>query len=151
MPTLRVLKNFQVAVFTSDITGKRFEQTDVKFMSQALGKIMNKKNFIAPFTDKSEINVKLYPSKTFQKIYGFGGAFTDAAGINIARLSGNAQINLLKSYFGVNGIEYTIGRIPIASCDFSTHEYSYADQIGDFNLTSFNLTEEDLKYKVGNP
>ena len=36
----------------------------------------------------------------------------------------------------------------MASCDFSTHEYSYDDQDGDFNMTYFNLTDEDFKYKV---
>ena len=46
------------------------------------------------------------------------------------------------------GIEYTVGRIPIASCDFSTHQYSYADTAEDFNLDHFSLAEEDLLYKV---
>ena len=48
----------------------------------------------------------------------------------------------------VTGIEYTLGRIPMASCDFSTHPYSYDDNEGDFNLTKFSLTLEDKKYKV---
>lgn len=47
------------------------------------------------------------------------------------------------------GIEYSLGRIPMASCDFSTHPYSYDDNDGDFNLTKFSLTTEDYKYKVG--
>ena len=32
----------------------------------------------------------------YQKLYGFGGAFTDAAGINIAKLSSESQNNLIK-------------------------------------------------------
>jgi len=94
-----------------------------------------------------------------QTIFGFGGAFTDAAGINIARLSSNAQQNLIHAYFGpegrerfeksiILGIGYTIARTPIASCDFSTHNYSYDDVDGDFNLSNFSLTQEDFKYKV---
>ena len=35
-------------------------------------------------------------SVTKQKILGFGGAFTDAAGINIAKLSAGAQELLIK-------------------------------------------------------
>ena len=35
----------------------------------------------------------------FQTIKGFGGAFTDAAGINIKSLSSKAQERLLQSYF----------------------------------------------------
>jgi glucosylceramidase len=41
-----------------------------------------------------------------------------------------------------------VGRVPIASCDFSTREYSYVDKEGDFGLDSFNLTADDHLYKV---
>ena len=36
----------------------------------------------------------------------------------------------------------------MASCDFSTHVYSYDDVEGDFQLKNFKLTVEDLKYKI---
>lgn len=83
-----------------------------------------------------------------QKILGFGGAFTDAATMTVESLSMKSRINLLKSYFSPTGIEYNIGRIPMASCDFSTRLYSYDDFEGDTNLTKFTLTEEDLIYKI---
>ncbi len=73
---------------------------------------------------------------------------TDAAGINIASLPASMQITLLGNYFGSHGIEYTVGRIPIAGCDFSTYAYSYCDVPNDDNLTHFNLTKEDMLYKV---
>ena len=41
--------------------------------------------------------------KKFQTVKGFGGAFTDAAGINIRNLSEGAQENLLQSYFSSAG------------------------------------------------
>ena len=41
---------------------------------------------------------------TFQSIIGFGGAFTDAAGINIQSLSANTQRNLLASYYATEGL-----------------------------------------------
>lgn len=47
------------------------------------------------------------------------------------------------------GLRYTIGRVPMASCDFSTREYSYDDVKGDLNLTHFALAMEDNEYKVG--
>lgn len=61
---------------------------------------------------------------------------------------------MLESIYSINfydlfsGIEYNVGRVPMASCDFSTHTYSYDDKSGDFNLTKFALAEEDIKYKV---
>lgn len=58
-------------------------------------------------------------------------------------------ISILSSFHNSHlGIEYTLGRIPMASCDFSTHPYSYDDNNGDFNLTKFSLTQEDKKFKV---
>ena len=55
----------------------------------------------------------------YQQIIGFGGAFTDAAGINIAKLSEEAQQNLISSYYSPEGSEYNIGRVNIGGCDFS--------------------------------
>jgi hypothetical protein len=36
----------------------------------------------------------------------------------------------------------------MASCDFSTHPYSYNDNPGDLNQTKFTLAKEDLELKV---
>ena len=58
-------------------------------------------------------------STKYQPIIGFGGAFTDAAGINIAKLTEEAQRNLIKSYYSPSGAEYNLGRINIGGCDFS--------------------------------
>ena len=46
------------------------------------------------------------------------------------------------------GLGYTIGRVPVASCDFSARKYSYDDTDQDFALNNFNLTNEDFQYKV---
>jgi len=42
-------------------------------------------------------------AKRYQSIVGFGGAFTDAATMNIAALSEAAQHHLLESYFSPKG------------------------------------------------
>jgi glucosylceramidase len=70
---------------------------------------------------KLELQVNF--SARFQTVFGFGGAFTDAVGINLRTLSEGAQARLLQTYFSQDaGIGYSIGRVPIASTDFSTHE-----------------------------
>ena len=86
----------------------------------------------------------------YQVLLGFGGAFTDAAALNIQTLSPAAQETLLSSYYSPSGdgIGYTIGRVPMASCDFSTHEYSYDDYADDFALTNFSLADEDIHMKI---
>jgi len=85
----------------------------------------------------------------YQKIIGFGGAFTDAAGLNIKTLPEKLQNRIISDYFSKSGIEYNLGRIPIGGSDFSTHAYSYDDNNkDDFDLKHFSLTDEDLNYKV---
>ncbi|XP_012257370.1 lysosomal acid glucosylceramidase-like [Athalia rosae] len=103
------------------------------------------------FTDKSDKAdqiIEVNPQTTYQSIYGFGGAFTDAAGINIKTLSPGAQENLLRSYFTKEGSNYNLGRLPIGGCDFSTRKYTYDDVANDLRLEHFNLAEEDLVYKI---
>ena len=55
---------------------------------------------------------------------------------------------LRKNIYQILGIEYTFGRVPIASCDFSLGPYSYDDVDGDFDLKNFSLRPEDYNYKV---
>ena len=72
----------------------------------------------------------------------------DAATINIQNISTTLKQKLLSSYYSVEGIEYAIGRIPMASCDFSTRPYSYNDNVGDLEMANFSLVEEDLNFKI---
>ncbi|KAJ9600719.1 hypothetical protein L9F63_026141, partial [Diploptera punctata] len=85
---------------------------------------------------------------TYQTMFGFGGAMTDAAGINIASLSESAQENVLRSYFAPEGSQYNMIRVPVGGSDFSTRAYSYDDVEGDDTLQNFALAEEDTKYKI---
>jgi len=58
-----------------------------------------------------------------------------------------------RSYFGQEGIDYSMGRVPIGGTDFSTRPYTYDDDVQDLggvdaNLTKFALQPEDFKLKV---
>ncbi|CAG9533307.1 unnamed protein product [Cercopithifilaria johnstoni] len=134
IPEVGNLQSLQAVIYKTSQYGKRFERT------------------VSSFADKTNasgiIRLKIDGQIRFQTIIGFGGAFTDAAGININSLSESAGANLLESYFGNTGIQYTIGRVPIASTDFSTHAYSYDDSPKDFTLSNFSLAEEDFKFKI---
>ena len=55
---------------------------------------------------------------------------------------------LLASYYSPNGTEYNFGRVPMASCDFSSHIYTYDDNPGDFGLDKFHLVREDGDFKI---
>ncbi|NXK01386.1 GLCM Glucosylceramidase, partial [Corythaixoides concolor] len=87
-------------------------------------------------------------TQRYQKVKGFGGSITDAAAINILSLPETAQDHLLRSYFSEEGLEYNLVRLPMASCDFSLHTYTYDDVPFDYELTHFSLRDEDTKLKV---
>jgi glucosylceramidase len=132
VPSAEKLPAGQFVVFTSAQNGQRFDKQ------------------VSPVSNVSKTDsiylVNL--TETRQTIIGFGGAFTDAAGINIAKLPQAAQDLLINSYYSKDGLEYNIGRVPMASTDFSTHVYSYDDVPGDLNLTKFALAPEDFQFKI---
>jgi glucosylceramidase len=86
-------------------------------------------------------------TKTYQTIIGFGGAFTDSSAIVTNQLSENLQKILLEQYFGKDGLQYNIGRIPMAAADFSTSLYTYAPVWNDFELNNFTISM-DLSLKI---
>ncbi|XP_023245597.1 glucosylceramidase-like [Copidosoma floridanum] len=106
--------------------------------------------FMGKIANKCENNhvIKINSNIRYQSMKGFGGAITDAAGINIKKLSEKSQDNLMRSYFGKDGSKYNIGRIPIAGTDFSTRAYTYDDTSGDKELKYFKLVDEDFLYKM---
>ena len=50
---------------------------------------------------------------------------------------------IIESYYGTNGIGYTIGRLPIHSCDFSEDIYTFDDIENDYDLEYFDT---NVKY-----
>ena len=97
----------------------------------------------------SELNViDIDLANEYQTILGWGGAFTDAATININSLSQQVADRLIESYYGESGLQYNMGRVPIAGSDFSTRTYSYDDHDDDYNLTQWSLASEDLNHKI---
>ncbi|XP_063231470.1 putative glucosylceramidase 4 [Bacillus rossius redtenbacheri] len=99
--------------------------------------------------DSKPAAFKVDRSKKYQKMYGFGGAITDAAGLNTFSLSSKAADNLIRAYFQKGGIGYTFIRVPVGGTDFSTHNYEYTDDYpNDTSLKHFNLSMEDYSYKI---
>mmetsp|Transcript_140548 Transcript_140548/g.262184 ORF Transcript_140548/g.262184 Transcript_140548/m.262184 type:complete len:690 (-) Transcript_140548:80-2149(-) len=77
----------------------------------------------------------------FQEMLGFGGAFTEAAAFNWRTLSVEDQKKVIQLYFAdpsEGGHGYTLGRVPMGSCDFSLGSYSFDNVSGDVNLTHFD-------------
>lgn len=86
--------------------------------------------------------VYIYHATTCWYPYNFDGVFDRTRTL----ISCN---KVLDAYFGPTGIEYSVGRIPMGSCDFSVEQYSFDDVPGDYNLTHFDDgVEKDTVQRV---
>ena len=75
-------------------------------------------------------------------IIGFGGAFTEATALNYLSLDTNGKNAILELLFGKDGLGYSLGRVPINSCDFSVESYSFDTVVDDFPLDNFDMKVE---------
>lgn len=103
------------------------------------------------FTDaeqalESEVSVFVNPKKTFQTLLGIGGAITDASAEVYAKLPQQKQDELMAAYFSEAGINYSLLRTPIHSCDFSPYSYTYIEE-GDSLLETFNI-DHDREFRI---
>lgn len=91
--------------------------------------------------------VNLCEEIKYQRILGFGGAFTEAAAYNYSLLDEVGKKEFIEKYFDrEKGIGYNLGRTHINSCDFSLDVYSYIED-GDLALETFGI-ERDRKYII---
>jgi len=100
---------------------------------------------LSPLPDNLENNIiNINPDFTFQKILGFGGAITQSVGYAISTVPSDISEKILDEYFSINGLNYTLCRLPIGSCDFSlnSYSYSYKEDLSDFNIN------QDLQYII---
>eukprot|EP00929_Paragymnodinium_shiwhaense_P060213 TRINITY_DN30097_c0_g1_i1.p1 TRINITY_DN30097_c0_g1~~TRINITY_DN30097_c0_g1_i1.p1 ORF type:complete len:643 (-),score=134.22 TRINITY_DN30097_c0_g1_i1:137-2065(-) len=72
---------------------------------------------------------------------GFGGSFTEASADVFDRMSPAKQEEILQAYFDpVDGLGYELGRIHIASCDFSHGKWTCGDLTpDDVTLEAFSI------------
>ncbi|GKU26295.1 glycoside hydrolase family 30 protein [Clostridium folliculivorans] len=104
---------------------------------------LTEKDSISFNKEKSSDNtLKIDRNKKYQKIVGFGGAFTESAAYTLARMDEEKREEIVKKYFDqVDGLAYSIGRVHIHSCDFSLGNYTYVEE-NDVELKTFDISHE---------
>ena len=102
----------------------------------------------APELSPFEVNlpsVWVNPGRTFQKLEGFGGAFTEAAASTWLDLNPEQRDSVLRAYFDpLTGHGYSLCRVHMNSCDFALGNYAHAELPGDIDLQHFSI-ERDRK------
>jgi len=96
---------------------------------------------------ENEVSVFVNPKKSFQTLLGIGGAITDASSEVFAQLPAEKQKEFLTAYYDKDeGIGYSLCRIPIHSCDFSSGSFTYIEE-GDKDLKTFSI-DPDKRYRI---
>uniref|UniRef100_A0A2A4K975 Glucosylceramidase n=1 Tax=Heliothis virescens TaxID=7102 RepID=A0A2A4K975_HELVI len=98
----------------------------------------------------SDTTLEIDVTTKYQTIEGFGGAVTDAAGLNWRNLTDPRLMrHLIQSYCSDSGLQYNMLRVPIGGTDYSTRGYAYNESPEhDVHLTNFTLSYEDYEYKI---
>ena len=83
------------------------------------------------------------PTRRFQVIEGFGGAFTEAAAVTWHRLGAAQRQAVLRDCFDPgHGHGYTLCRVHINSCDFALGNYAHVQTPGDVELAGFSIERD---------
>ncbi len=93
-------------------------------------------------TVETTAKVVLLPEEKFQKITGFGGAFTESSAYLLNQLGADNRAKVIEAYFGETGARYSLTRTHMNSCDFSLGNYSYAPVAEDMDLSQFSVQED---------
>lgn len=96
----------------------------------------------SPHVGSTQVTLSLDLNQSYQRITGFGGAFTESSAHLLNQLSPKKREEILKAYFSEDGAQYSLTRTHMNSCDFSIDHYSYAPVAEDTLLTQFSIDED---------
>ena len=86
--------------------------------------------------------LNIHPELKYQKIFGFGGAFTESSAVNYDKMSDENKQKVMELFFDKEkGLGYNFCRSTINSCDFSVDEYTYIKD-NDTTLESFDISRD---------
>ncbi|MGA8780356.1 MAG: hypothetical protein WB567_06390, partial [Terracidiphilus sp.] len=94
----------------------------------------------------SPSTVEVDPTRSFQSILGFGGAFTDSSCFLFSQMGADQRRQLLAELFSPAGLRFSVARTCIGSSDYSLSAYTFDDSPSpDPDLSHFSI-EHDRAY-----
>ena len=106
-------------------------------------------------TNDKGLNVCIDKKKKYQKWIGFGGAFTESACFNFLKLDNEKRKAAINDYFSEDGLNYNLGRIPMASSDFSLGPFDYLEsgiidyeRFDKYFLNTYKEVNKDITFLI---
>jgi len=138
---------------TSDSSGARFQQSLLRHSpaGQPVQSGSGSSSSSSSSSKQPDYLIQVDSFRHQQQVLGYGGAFTDSAAMLLSRLPAKLRQRALDDYFGQDGLDYNLARLPIGGTDMSSRPYSCDDLAAgqqDFELRHFRLQAEDLEFKI---
>ena len=129
----------QIALYVTDQKGKRLEKVLENKMAVKNTDVLEEQGH----PNDLEYNlVNLHDEVVRQTFGGIGGAITNSSATVWNSMTDEKKEDFIRAYYDrETGIGYTLGRLSIASCDFSTHDYTYVEE-NDQTLDTFDLSPD---------
>ncbi|XP_031621155.1 lysosomal acid glucosylceramidase-like [Contarinia nasturtii] len=142
---------------SSTKSGKRFEVNKGRFKPKPIEpNVRRVRRFSDLFRTKrntktttvESLSLTINLNKTYQKMVGFGGAFTGTVSYLFDSMPESLRHTLYRNYYAPDeGIGYTMMRLPIGGCDFDQSPWAYNEYpIDDRQLSNFTqLDPRDVR------
>src|SRR6185312_3693735 len=89
-------------------------------------------------------DIRIDPTKRFQSIVGFGGAFTDSSCYLLGQMQPTHRAKLLEDLVGPRGLRLSMGRTSMGASDYSKTLYSFDDsRTPDPELKDFSIAHDE--------
>ena len=139
---MKLIKLGFCCVLITIMSCKTEEKTELMVEVYETSASGNKLTKISEFPEADSTSViTINPNKKYQKITGFGGAFTESSAYLLNKLSKENRDTILQAYFSEDGANYSLCRTHMNSCDFSLSQYSYTPT-EDKELKDFSVKED---------
>jgi glucosylceramidase len=88
-------------------------------------------------------DVTVYPDKACQTIEGFGGAFNEKGWQALSVLGDAGRRDVLRRLFDpIDGLGFTICRVPIGASDYALDRYTLNETAGDHAMRDFSIERD---------
>ncbi|RZJ23615.1 MAG: glycosyl hydrolase family 30 [Acinetobacter sp.] len=87
-------------------------------------------------------DVVIDAKKTLQRIDGWGACFNELGWKNLLLLDTAKRTQIVNDLFGTDGLNFNMGRIPVAASDYALNWYSYNETPNDFDMSKFSINRD---------
>lgn len=115
---------------------------DVTWVSSTSGSEWGTHRGLRLTTPEQQPDIIISNDKKLQQIDGFGACFNELGWEALLSVPEAKRTEILRDLFSKEGMNFSWGRMPLGSNDYSLSYYSYDDVPEDFDMKNFNIDRD---------